>query len=94
MRRSAQVVSLLTVSKEDRVRSKELVVRVEKALLRLPKLRLLMYPMDYDNKGSGALDHTQAVELIVGLHRAKWQSLSSQEDSVVYRRVWDLTGGN
>ena len=81
-----QVVSLLTSPKNEQLRKD--VVQVKKALLGLPKLRLLTCPVGVCEQ------ETAAVVSIVGVHRAKWQHMYSQGNSVVYRRILETRDVN
>ena len=74
---------MLTDTTMDLLGNKKPITQAKKALLGLPKLRLLTCP------GDGFWDRTRAVESIVDLQRDKWQCLHRQGTSVVYRRVID-----
>ena len=83
-----QVVSLSTGTMKEQSRNRKFAAKVKKALLGLPKLRLLTCPGRNSDWG-----RAPAVELIVGLHRARWRRLYSEGNSIVYRRVLEPTQG-
>lgn len=79
-----QVVSLQSGSKKAQLRNKKKVAAVKKALLRLPKFRLLACR---GSEWEGGMAVHEAVESIVNLHRVKWRCLCIEGNSRLYERT-------